>query len=145
VIYVDTSVLVALHLNEPNSHLAERWFASCTKPMVSALWCVTEFASALGIKRRTGQISVEQSAEAWSRFERQCANELQLVPLEASSFHKAALLTFDPDSKLRAGDSLHLACAVALKVDAFATFDTVLATHCVGIKMGLVFPISKGT
>jgi uncharacterized protein len=138
-IYVDTSVLVALHLNEPNSQQAERWFASCKQPMVSALWCVTEFASALGIKVRTGQISLEQSAAAWSMFERQCTNELQLVPVESHLFHKAALLTLDSESKLRAGDSLHLACAVELKVNALATFDAILALNCERLKLKQVF------
>jgi uncharacterized protein len=142
-VYVDTSVLVALHLNEPNSHLAERWYAKCTEPMVSAIWCVTEFASALGIKLRTEQITAEQSAAAWLRFEVQCRNELQLVSVEADLFHKAALLALNSESKLRSGDSLHLACAMALKANSLATFDGVLATNSERLELKLVFPKSK--
>jgi uncharacterized protein len=142
-VYVDTSVLVALHLNEPNSHLAERWYAKCTEPMVSAIWCVTEFASALGIKLRTEQITAEQSAAAWLRFEVQCRNELQLVSVEADLFHKAALLALNSESKLRSGDSLHLACAMALKANSLATFDGVLASNSERLDLKLVFPKSK--
>ena len=142
-VYVDTSVLVALHVNEPNSQLAEQWYAKCKQPIVSAQWCVTEFASALGIKVRTGQISVEQSNAAWQMFVRQCTNDLQLVQVEASLFHKAALLTLDSESKLRAGDSLHLACAIDLKVSAMASFDEVLASQCERFKMKLVFSPRK--
>jgi uncharacterized protein len=142
-VYVDTSVLVALHLNEPNSQLAERWYAKCTEPMVSAIWCVTEFASALGIKLRTGQINADQSTAAWLRFEAQCRNELQLVSVEADMFHKAALLALNSESNLRSGDSLHLACAVALKANSLATFDGVLATNSERLDLKLVFPRPK--
>ena len=48
-VYVDSSVLVALHLNEPRSADVARWYAACSDELVSAMWCVTEFASALGI------------------------------------------------------------------------------------------------
>ena len=47
-VYVDTSVLVALHLDEAKSADVARWYAACTDELVSAMWCVTEFASALG-------------------------------------------------------------------------------------------------
>jgi uncharacterized protein len=140
VVYVDTSALVALHLNEPNSKLAEHWYATCKQPMVSAIWCVTEFASALRIKLRTGQINVEQSTAAWARFEKQCSNDLQLVSIEASTFNKAALLALNSGSKLRSGDSLHLACALQLKADSIATFDVVLSGNAEKLALKLVFP-----
>jgi uncharacterized protein len=140
VVYVDTSVLVALHLNEPNSKPAEHWYATCKQPMVSAIWCVTEFTSALGIKLRTGQIDVEQSSAAWARFEKQCSNGLQLFSIEASMFHKAALLALNSESKLRSGDSLHLACTLQLKADSIATFDVVLSGNAEKLALQLVFP-----
>ena len=49
-IYVDTSVLVALIVPEPHSAAVARWYARSRAELVSAAWCVTEFASALGIK-----------------------------------------------------------------------------------------------
>ncbi len=52
---VDTSVLVALWVNEPRSE----------DELVSSLWNVTEFASALGIQQRTGQITKRQAQLAW--------------------------------------------------------------------------------
>lgn len=55
-LYVDTSVLVALHTQEARSTAASHWYAACAEQLVSAAWCVSEFASALGIKQRTGQI-----------------------------------------------------------------------------------------
>jgi uncharacterized protein len=133
--YVDTSVLVALCVNEPMSVAVARWYAACTEELTSAVWCVTEFASALGIKQRTAQISVEQGASAWRAFERLCASDLRLLPVEPSTFHRAAVLTLDATSGLRAGDALHLAVAMDAKVKAMATLDDVLARNAKQMKI----------
>lgn len=50
-----------------------------------------------------------------------CANDLQLPPVEATTFHKAA--------GLRAGDALHLACAIEAKAQCLMTLDTVMAKN----------------
>ena len=42
VCYVDTSVLVALCVNEPKSEDVSRWYAKCKDKLVSSVWCVTE-------------------------------------------------------------------------------------------------------
>ena len=55
-IYVDTSVLVALYTRESSSAVVSSWYADCTGELVSSAWCVSEFASALCIKQRTGQL-----------------------------------------------------------------------------------------
>ena len=136
-VYVDTSVLVALHLNEPRSAEAARWYGSCTAKLVSAMWCVTEFGSALGIKQRTGQITEAEAQAAWQRFERLCANDLQLMPVEPATFHRAAVLTLDAATGLRAGDSLHLAAALDTKARSIATLDEVLAKNAKRMKLRL--------
>lgn len=137
-IYVDTSVLVALHLKEPRSADVARWYGACTDELVSAIWCVTEFASALGIKQRTGQITETEGQAAWQRFERLCSNDLQLLPVDPATFHRAAMLTLDANSGLRAGDSLHLAAALVAKTKSMATLDDVLAKNAKQLKLKLV-------
>jgi len=134
-IYVDTSVLVAIYTKETKSVAASRWYASCTDELVSAVWCVSEFASALGIKQRTGQLSVDEAQVAWMQFERMCAHDLQLLPIESSTFHRAAVLTLDAASGLRAGDALHLAAALNSRVKSIATLDEVLATNATRMKL----------
>ena len=54
-IYVDTSALVALIVNEPGSAGVAAWYAAAKGELVSAAWCVTEFGSVLGLKRRSAQ------------------------------------------------------------------------------------------
>jgi predicted nucleic acid-binding protein len=136
-VYLDTSVLVALILNEPKSADVAKWYGSCTDELVSAMWCVTEFASALGIKQRTGQITELEAQSAWQRFERLCANDLELITIDPGTYHRAAVLTLDASSGLRAGDALHLAAALGAKAKSMATLDTALARNAKLLKLKL--------
>ena len=134
-LYVDTSVLVALCTKEAKTADVVKWYAGCTQELASAAWCVTEFASAMGLKQRTGQLTEEQAQTAWLQFERMCANDLQLLPVEVMTFHRAAMLTMDASAGLRAGDALHLACAIANKAQGIVTLDAVLAKNAKRFKV----------
>ncbi|OIP19534.1 MAG: twitching motility protein PilT [Comamonadaceae bacterium CG2_30_59_20] len=137
-LYVDTSVLVALCTHEAKTADVIKWYAACTDELVSAAWCVTEFASALGLKQRTGQLTEAQAQTAWLQFERICANDLQLLPVQALTFHKAATLTMDASAGLRAGDALHLACAIEAKARGMVTLDAVLTRNAKRCKVKTV-------
>lgn len=138
VCYVDTSVLVALCVNEPKSEDVSRWYAKCEDQLVSSVWCVTEFASALGIKQRTGQISTEEALGAWQNFQRLCTNDLTLLSADPEIFHKAALLPLDIATGLRAGDALHLTSALQANVKRMATLDEVFARNAKQRKIAVV-------
>lgn len=141
-VYVDTSVLVPLFLNEPHSTAAAAWYSGEKDELVAAAWCIPEFASALGIKQRTGAIDAPQAKDAWTRFERMVAADLQLLPVEPVHFHRAAELVLDATNALRAGDALHLACAEAAGAKHFATLDEVLARNALRLKIKPVVPRS---
>ena len=137
-VYVDTSVLVPLFLNEPSSTDVADWYSREKSELVSAAWCVTEFASALGIKQRTGAINAHQAQEAWTSFKRMVAADLSLITVEQSHFNRAAELVLDAKSALRAGDALHPACAETAGADHLATLDEVLARNAKRLKIKLV-------
>ncbi|MDR2839164.1 MAG: type II toxin-antitoxin system VapC family toxin [Azonexus sp.] len=134
-VYLDTSVLVALCVREPKSAAVTAWYAACREDLGCSVWCVTEFASALGIKQCTAQITSEQAASAWQAFERLCASDLHLLPIDPSTFYRAAELTLDADSGLRAGDALHLAVALDAKIKHMATLDETLARNAMRMKV----------
>jgi predicted nucleic acid-binding protein len=134
-LYVDTSVLVALCTNESKTADVMKWYSNCTDELASAAWCVTEFASAMGLKQRTGQLTESQARSAWIQFERICANDLELLPVDVMTFHKAAMLTMDASAALRAGDALHLACAMEAKANGLVTLDVVLAKNAKRVKV----------
>jgi uncharacterized protein len=128
-VYVDTSVLVPLFLHEPHSQAAADWYAREKSELVAAAWCVPEFASALGIKQRTGAIDAPQALAAWERFERMVAADLRLLQVTPANFQRAAMLVLNAASALRAGDALHLACAEAVGAKRMATLDEVMGRN----------------
>jgi predicted nucleic acid-binding protein len=134
-IYVDTSAIVALLVNEPGSAAVAGWYAAVRGELTSATWCVTEFGSALGLKQRTAQIDAGLAQAAWARFERLVAGDVRLLPVTAADFHRAALLTLDAASAIRAGDALHLACAERHGARELATLDAVMAKNARCIKL----------
>ena len=138
VCYVDTSVLVALCVNEPMSEAVSRWYAKSKDKLVSSVWSVTEFASALGIKQRTGQISTEEAQVAWLSFQRLCTNDLTLFSPDTDIFYKAAFLTLDAATNLRAGDALHLTSALQANVKRMATLDDVFARNAKQRKIAVI-------
>lgn len=137
-IYVDTSVLVSLIVNESASPAVARWYEGTRSELVAAGWCVTEFASALSLKRRTGQLDSAQAAWAWEQFERLCAHDLKLGPVEPADFHRASQMILAPAGSLRAGDALHLACAKRFGARTLATLDEVMERHARGLGMKVV-------
>lgn len=139
-VYVDTSVMVALHFPEVGSSAAADWLEKCEEALFASSWCVTEFASAIMIKRRTGQISIEQADGAWAHFERFCSQGVRLAPPDPAVFHLAATLIRASDRGLRAGDALHLAAALTAQCDSIATLDGVLADDALrsGLKLATI-------
>lgn len=125
-IYVDTSVAVPLFVPEPASVAVDAWLEACSDPLVSSDWIVTEFASALSLKVRRGELTTRQAAAAWNGFGEFCQTGLRLLPVSRKAFDDAARLVRDAESGLRAGDSLHLAMALEAGAGGFATADDTL-------------------
>ena len=91
----------------------------------------------MGLTQRSGQVDASLAAEGWLRFERQCANDLQLLHLSPAAFGDAAALIREPLHGLRAGDGLHLAVAVGADVAAVATLDENFANSARRLKLKL--------
>ena len=134
-VYVDTSALVALIVNEPGSAGVASWYAAEKNELVSAASCVTEFGSALGLKQRTGQLDADQARAAWERFERLVASDVRLVPVETVDFHRAAMLTLDAQSGIRAANALHLACAERAGARGLATLDGLMVKNARRVRL----------
>src|SRR5262245_55727646 len=126
--YVDTPVWVASIIEEPKSDEVRTWLLQ-TDPEEIAVsdWVVAEFSSALSVKVRTGQIDVEQRAEALGAFTSTVTESLYVLPILAGHFRTAARFANSHLSGLRAGDALHLAVAGGYG-SAVCTLDRTLAT-----------------
>jgi len=141
-VYVDTSALVALVVNEPGSSAVAAWYEAAQGELISAAWCVTEFGSALGLKQRTAQLDAGQARPAWQWFERLLAHDVRLLPVETVDLHRAAMLTLDASSGIHAADALHLACAERAEARSLVSLDAVLASNARRVKLK---PVSLAT
>ncbi len=128
-VYLDTSVAVPLFVHEPASEAVDAWLEACAEPIISSEWIVTEFASALSVKARRGEISARQSRAAWKDFDAFCKSGLRLMPVSRSTFDAVALMVLNVPSGLRSGDSLHLAMALEAGAGALVTADATLAKN----------------
>jgi len=128
-IYVDTSVIVALLTVEPKTPDVAAWYARLRDAPISSDWLLTEFSSAISIKRRTGQLSEANAKRVRKEFDLLAAGGLRLAPVSRSAYSQAAKMVKPHQHGLRAGDSLHLAVALELGASHMATLDGMLAEN----------------
>jgi predicted nucleic acid-binding protein len=129
VVYLDTSVVVSLLTPETTSEAALQWILKSNQPIVSCDWIRTEFASALAIKFRLGQLNTKTLKATQAEFDHLIDSGVRLAPVTREMFIRAAQLAGQPKNSLRAGDSLHLAAALMLGANAMATFDSHLMAN----------------
>jgi len=141
-IYVDTSVVVALLTREPTTAVVTAWFAGAADSLVSADWCAAEFASAIAIKQRSGQLRPVHAKTAHAAFEELAAGGLRLLPVSREAFYRAADLSRPHRDGLRAGDALHLAVAMEAGAEALAGLDKMMNSGA--RRLGLRLAIEEG-
>lgn len=113
ILYLDTSVLVAVLTNEAQTARLQTWLAAQPpESLTISDWVTTEFSSALSIKARAGHIDASQRADALAMFTRLSMDILMVLPVTGPQFRMAARFADQYAIGIRAGDALHLAiCA----------------------------------
>lgn len=126
-IYLDTSVVVPLFVHEAGSARVLDWLEASRDELSSSDWMLTEFASALAIKVRSGAITARAAREASREFDRFCREGMTLAAVSREAFREAARMAGVPGRRVRAADALHLAVSREMGAQAIATSDVALA------------------
>ena len=139
--YVDTSALVALFTGEPRGDALLIWLARHPKlDYCISDWAITEFASALAIKARRGDLGDDALAQVWLAFDDACDTLLKVERVQTEDFGQAAAMCLQPATGLRSGDSLHLAVASRLACKSVVSFDDTLNRNAKASGLTVIAP-----
>ncbi|WP_299959207.1 type II toxin-antitoxin system VapC family toxin [uncultured Modestobacter sp.] len=141
-LYLDTSVLIALVTAEPRSAALRSWAAAVDDVLVTSDWSLTEAASGLSIKQRTAVLTEVERLVVDRALSRFLAENVEVVGVHRADYRTAARLSARPTPPLRAADALHL--AVAARHDAVLhTLDDQQAAGARAHDIGAVVPVPR--
>lgn len=112
--YFDTAYIAKCYLNEPGGERV-RHLAASAPGLASCELARLEFACVLQRHVREGHLTPRQAREVWSDFREDEAGEVwRWLPADATLISKACdrVNRLGRSAFLRAGDALHLMCAV---------------------------------
>ena len=113
-LYFDSSLVVSLMSSEVRTAELQQWFSGLDPGgLCLSDWVRTEFYSAMSLKRRPGQLSVDQRRRAELVFNRYAGAYFKTLKIPSAHCRRAASIAGREDINIRAADALHLAIAEA--------------------------------
>ena len=110
--FLDSSALVKYYVTEPGSTWVQQQVDK-EELILLAEVTVAEVAAALGILQREERITPHYRQDFWERFERDCVERYDLIPIVYGVIYAAALLC--ARHPLKAYDAVQLAAGLALR------------------------------
>jgi uncharacterized protein len=138
-LYLDTSVLVPLHVTEPNSAAATAWASGTDDPLVVSDLAAGEFAASMARLVRMEALSHDTALAIIDDFDRWCDATVERIETESSDIRVAVRLVRQPFPKLLMPDAIHLASCQRLGLTLVA-FDTDLAEIAARLGISCLVP-----
>lgn len=125
-VYFDASLLVSMFVHDPLSARADAYIASANPTATVSDFASAEFASALGVKLRRGELDTTKVRAVLADFDGWRSRGTVGCELTNADVVTADAILRRFDLPLRAPDAMHLAIAQRLGVP-IATFDVQMA------------------
>lgn len=125
-IYLDTSAFIKLYFLEEGSDVVQRHVMEQDEPLPFWEILEAEMANACRLKAFWGDITPEQADERIGLMEQRLQRGQYFVPeIDRSALMRAFRILSQHTPKLgcRTMDTLHVACAMQLRVGTFISFD----------------------
>jgi hypothetical protein len=139
-IYLDTSLVVALCVPEPDSDRVESVLGAVVEPLCTSEWTRVEFTSAIGIKARNRELSEPLARRALADYYEAFEPGVTVVTPSREDYVRAAWYLQDLKSGLRGGDALHAAVAENNRATRLLTLDKVFVKAAREIGVPVVLP-----
>ena len=145
-IYLDTNVIISVHLQDSTSAAAEMWIGHQTVPLAMSSWSIAEFRGAVALRARKKEILARQAIEIFDKFDTEFSAGMTTLPVTDTAHQRAAVWLRSPDCALQTADALHLAIALENEAAAIATFDQRFARNIEKLRIGglkiIALPVS---
>ncbi len=141
--YVDTSVWMAMLTQEANAEDVLSYLERKPQHLMTAEWTRTELASALGIKARRKELTQAQVSEVLEKFELWISTGLNVASVRSDDFYIASKMCENTESRLRAGDALHLSVAKRHEVTHVFTLDHDMQRGAQSLGMRIIEPYAQ--
>lgn len=138
-LYLDTNVLVPLHVREPNSDLLNDWFAARLETLFVSDLAAGEFGATISRLVRMSELGSGAALAILSDFDDWRASVSRHASNEAVDVMAAAVLVRQPRPKLLMADAIHLATCRRLGLT-LVTFDGDLATLAAAHEVQVLVP-----
>ena len=122
-IYLDTNVLVSMHIVDSTSAASEAWASQQTAPMAMSTWSIAEFVGNISLRVRKSELRAREAERIVRAFDTKFSPGLAVLRVTDAAHQRVARWLRSPDCALQTGDALHLAIALEHEAAAIATFD----------------------
>ncbi len=134
-IYLDTNILVSLHITDSLTPQATEWIAREATPLAISEWVRAEFHAVMGLRKRKAELSATEAKAAVAALDLRAEGYLHMLMITNDAVARAAVWLRNPDCNLQTGDALHLAIAHAAGATTLATFDERFAKAAQKLKL----------